>query len=117
MDAIVYYVILQNNEQDSKRAKQLEHFLHENNFEVVQTYYDVNTNQKVKNRLGFRSMMKDLKDEKIKADAFICLSITDMINRKSLIECLTEINDYMSNIYFVSIESGTNGDNNDDDIA
>ena len=112
MDAIVYYVILQDEEKDLKRSRQLELFLKENSFDVVQTYYDVYTEDFINRRLGLRLMLKDLRTRKIKADAFLCLAITDMVNRKNLIDCISEINFFVPSIYFISIETS-----NHDDIA
>jgi DNA invertase Pin-like site-specific DNA recombinase len=111
MKAILYYVLLMDENKDNRRAKQLEKFLDLNEFEVIYTYYDVFTNKTEQHRSGLKLLIKDLQEEKIEADAFLCLSVKDMGTRKKLISVLSEITNFIPNIYFTDIE------NHDDDIA
>lgn len=112
MKAILYYVILMDDERDKRRQKQLENFLNKYNIEIINTYYDVNFYDQKKKRLGLYQLLEDLTSDKVNADAFICMSVHDMGRRKFLIKTLTEINSYVPMIYFADIET-----NDSDDIA
>lgn len=107
MKAIVYYVLLMNNQKDTKRAKQLDFFLMNNDIEVIGTYYDVFTAENEKNRLGLNSMLKDILDKKIEADALLVLSVKDLGNTQKAIPILSEVNSFVPNIFFVDIETSS----------
>jgi DNA invertase Pin-like site-specific DNA recombinase len=112
MKAILYYVLLLNEEKDKKRQEQLQKFLDKHEIEVVNTYYDVAIYEYTKIRKGLVQLLDDLTNNKIQADAFICLSVRDIGKRRFLIKTLTEINTYIPMIYFADIEQS-----NSDDIA
>jgi DNA invertase Pin-like site-specific DNA recombinase len=105
--AIVYYVILQNQKRDDKRASQLNFFLEKHPFDVVYTYYDVYTKDIDNKRIGLNNLINDLASKSVEADAFICMSAKDMGSQKKLITILTEINAHVPNIYFTDIESSS----------
>jgi DNA invertase Pin-like site-specific DNA recombinase len=110
MKAILYHVVILNDEIDKKRQELLENFLENNDIEIVNTYYDVMISDYYQERKGLMQLLSDLSTDKVKADAFICMSVKDIGRRKFLIRTLTEINSYVPLIYFTDIEQSNSND-------
>jgi hypothetical protein len=105
MKAIVYYVLLMNHQKDSRRAKQLDFFLMNNDIDVISTYYDVFAIDLEHNRLGMNALIKDVTKKIVEADALIVLSVKDLGKTEKAIPFLTDITNFIPNIFFVDIET------------
>lgn len=110
MKAILYYVVMLNDKQDEKRKKKLDKFLIKHDIEVIQTYYDVKIFGNEYDKKGLLYLIDDLENKEISADAFICMSVTDIGSRKFLINTLSKINSYIPSIYFTDIENSNSDD-------